>query len=298
VPIVKRRRVMFLTAALAAVLALVAAPAPQTFRFVILGDRTGEAIPGVYEQIWREAAAENPAFVLTVGDTIEGLNDATAESEWQEVQQILQPFRRYPIYLAPGNHDIWSPLSERLFRKYATHAPHYSFDYAQAHFTVFDNSRSEDLSADELRFLETDLAQHAAQPLKFIVSHRPSWLIDAALGNPNFPLHQLAKKYGVKVVLAGHVHQMLHTDLEGVTYISAPSSGGHLRLSARYEDGWFFGHMLADVRGATVSLHIEEARPPHGQGRITRLEDWGITGLRAAAASPPRAALRKSDPAF
>lgn len=296
--IAKCRRVVFLTAALAAVLAVVAAPAPESFRFVILGDRTGEAIPGVYEQIWHEAAAEDPAFVLTVGDTIQGLNDATADTEWQEAARILRPFRNFPIYLVPGNHDIWSPLSERLFRKYAAHLPHYSFDYAQAHFTVLDNSRSENLSAEELGFLEMDLAQHAAQPLKIIVSHRPSWLIDAALSNPNFPLHQLAKKYGVKLVLAGHVHEMLHADLEGVWYISAPSSGGHLRLSAKYEDGWFFGHILAEVRGANVSFQIEEAKPPHGQGRITRLEDWGIAGLRAAAASRSPAALRKSNPEF
>lgn len=275
------------------VLAVVAAPAPDSFRFVIVGDRTGEAQPGVYQQIWRETAAQNPAFILSVGDTIEGLNDTTAEAEWQEVQRILQPFRRYPIYLVPGNHDMWSPLSERLFRKYAAHPPHYSFDYAQAHFTVLDNSRSDELSADELQFLEMDLSHHADQPVKLIVSHRPSWLIDAALGNPNFPLHQLAKKYGVKVVLAGHVHQMLHADLEGVSYISAPSSGGHLRLSGKYEDGWFFGHILADVHGVNVSLQIEEAKPPHGQGRVTRLEDWGIAGLRAAAASRSPAALRK-----
>jgi Icc protein len=277
---VKRGRVAFFTAALAAVLAVLAAPAPESFRFVILGDRTGEAVPGVYEQIWREVAGENPAFVLSVGDTIQGLNDGTAEAQWQEVQRILQPFRRYPIYLVPGNHDIWSPISESLFRKYAGHPPHYSFDYRQAHFTVLDNSRSENLSEGELQFLESDLAGHAVQPLKFIVSHRPSWLIDAALANPNFPLHQLAKKYGVQVVLAGHVHQMLHADLDGVTYISAPSSGGRLRLSGKYEDGWFFGRILAEVRGTAVSFQIQEAAAPHGQNRRTHLDDWGITGLK------------------
>ena len=45
-----------------------ATPQPESFRFVILGDRTGEARPGVYEQVWQEAAAEDPAFVVTTGD--------------------------------------------------------------------------------------------------------------------------------------------------------------------------------------------------------------------------------------
>ncbi|HUI76251.1 MAG TPA: metallophosphoesterase [Bryobacteraceae bacterium] len=297
--IAKRSGVVFLTAACAAVLALVASPAPDSFHFVILGDRTGEAVPGVYQQILHEAAAENPSFVLSVGDTIQGTNDARAEEEWQEAERILQPFSRYPIYLTPGNHDIWSPLSEQLFRKYAGHPPHYSFDYRQAHFTILDNSRGDDLSAGELQFLETDLAAHTAQPVKFIVSHRPSWLLNAALGNSNFPLHQLAKKYGVQIVLAGHVHEMLHAELDGITYISAPSSGGHLRLSGKYEDGWFFGHILAEVRGRVVTLRVQEARAPHGQGRITRVDDWGITGLKAALVGPgfqPAAGLAPGAP--
>ena len=175
-------------------LALVAAPAgAQSFHFVVLGDRTGEAQPGVYEEAWKEAAGENPALVVTVGDTIQGLNDATADREWRAIEQMLESYRRIPFYPAPGNHDIWSPASEKLFLQYTGHEVHYSFDYQQAHFTILDNSRSEQLTPDELAFLERDLQAHSAQPVKFIVSHRPSWLIDAVVRNPNFALHRLAK---------------------------------------------------------------------------------------------------------
>jgi 3',5'-cyclic-AMP phosphodiesterase len=264
----------------AAWLALLAAGAPaQTFHFIILGDRTGAAQPGVYEEVWKEAAGEDPAFVVTPGDTIEGLNDETAEGEWRAIEQILRPYRRIPFYPAPGNHDIWSQASERLFRQYMGHQPHYSFDYKQAHFTVLDNSRSEQLSAEELSFLEQDLRLHASQAVKFIVSHRPSWLINAVLRNPNFPLHQLARKYGVETIIAGHVHEMLHVDLDGIHYISVPSAGGHLRASRRYENGWFFGYVAGEVSGGEVRLQIRELKPPYGLGRVTRLDDWGAGGL-------------------
>lgn len=256
-----------------------AAPAPDSFRFAILGDRTGEAQPGVYEQVWKQIAAENPVFAVSVGDSIEGMNDALAETEWRQYVQILKPFDRYPLYLAPGNHDIWSAESERLFRQYAAHPVHYSFDYGAAHFTILDNSRSDQLPASELTFLEADLKAHAAQPLKFIVSHRPSGLLDAALRNPNFPLHQLARKYGVQYVIAGHIHQMLHVDLEDVTYIAMASSGGHLRLSKAYQDGWFFGYGLVDIHGKNIDFQIKELSAPHGQGRITKPIDWGLAGL-------------------
>jgi len=72
---------------------------------------------------------------------------------------------------------------------------------------------------------------------------------------------------------------MLHLELDGVTYLSMVSSGGHLRASERYEDGWFFGHALVEVTGHTAVFHIHEVRPPHGEGRVTGLADWGMTGL-------------------
>jgi Icc protein len=256
-----------------------AAPQLESFRFVILGDRTGDARPGVYEQVWQEAAAEDPAFVVTAGDTIEGLNDATAQAEWQAFERILEPYRRYPLYLTPGNHDIWSAASERLFRQHAAHPPHYSFDQGQAHFTILDNSRSDELSAAELTFLEMDLKAHASQPVKFIFSHRPSWLISVALQNPNFALHQLARQYGVQYVIAGHVHQMLRFNLQGVTYLSMPSAGGKLRSSEKYAEGRFFGHALVAVRGTDIDFQIEELKPPHGHGQVTKPTDWDMLGL-------------------
>src|SRR5579871_4540949 len=233
------------------VLVLINPARAADFHFAILGDRTGEAQPGVYEQIWREMTREDPRFVVTVGDTIEGMKDEALPREWGQLEQILKPFEPYPLYLTPGNHDVWSKASELAFRQHAR-GLHYSFDYGQAHFTILDNSRSDALSAEELAFLEADLKQHAAQPLKFVVSHRPGWITDVALQNPGFPLHQLARRYGVQYVIAGHLHQMLHFEMEGVTYVSMASSGGHLRASGGYQDGWFFGNARVDVTGTRV----------------------------------------------
>ncbi len=261
-----RRPILFL------LLALGCAHAAD-FHFVILGDRTGEAQPGIYQQLWKKSAAENPAFIVTVGDTIQGLNDSTADREWREAQQIF--IKRIPLYLTPGNHDIWSDLSERLYRKYSGHPVHYSFDYEQAHFSILDNSRTEDLSAAELTWLEADLRAHEKQPLKFVFSHRPSWIIEVLLRNPHNTLHQLTKRYGVQYIVSGHVHQMIHSELEGITYLSMPSAGGHLRGSMKYEDGWFFALTRVDVSGAEAHFQIKEL-----EGRQTNLTDWGPAGIR------------------
>ena len=248
--------------------------APEALHFVLLGDRTGETQPGVYERVWRELSGAQPAFVLSVGDTIQGLNDLTTEAEWREARRILEPYSRIPLYLTPGNHDIWSDASERLFRQYTGRAPHYRFDSGSAHFTVLDNSRSEQWPAAELAWLEGDLRGHAAAPVKFVVSHRPTWLLDAALGGTSGPLHQLAKRYGVCCVIAGHVHQLIHAELEGVTYLTLPSAGAHLRLSGKYEDGWFFGWTTVEIRGREVAFQVHAL-----DGATTPLSAWGRAGL-------------------
>jgi UDP-2,3-diacylglucosamine pyrophosphatase LpxH len=274
--------ILVLTAALA--IRGFSVSASDSFEFTILGDRTGEAQDHVYEQVWSEIAAEKPAFVLSVGDTIQGMNDATAEPEWRSVRASLARYRAIPLFLTPGNHDIWSASSEALFRKYAKHPPHYGFDYRQLHVTVLDNSRSEQFSPDEIAFLESDLRTHSMQPLKLIISHRPSWLMQALFSNPNSPFQQIAKKYGVRYVIAGHIHQMLHFELDGISYLSMPSAGGHLRASKRYEDGWFFGHTKVKIHGNGVQMKIEECRPPNGRGRVSVPDDWGTAGLRKKAA--------------
>jgi predicted phosphodiesterase len=248
-------------------------------RFVILGDRMGEVVAGKYEAVWKAIEAEKPAFVVGVGDSIQGGNDASAEKEWLEFDRLLRPFRKIPCFPVPGNHDIWNAASAKLYVKHAGHPLDYSFDEGQVHFTMLDNSLTDNLQPAELSFLEEDLKAHQAQPVKFIVSHRPSWLLSVVLRNSSFPLAQLAAKYGAKYVIAGHVHEMMHLTLDGVEYISAPSAGGHLRASGKYEDGWFFGYIVATVNGTDVQFGIHELPAPDGDGRVTPLSDWGAVGL-------------------
>lgn len=244
-------------------------------RFAILGDRTGETQGSVYADVWKEVKAERPNFVLNVGDTIQGLDDATAEAEWQAVEGSVGEAWWKKLFLAPGNHDIWSDASQALFEKHSRQARHYSFDRGPVHVTILDNSRGDQLSAAELEFLENDLA-HTTQPVKFVVSHRPSWLFPVMLHNANFPLHKLMKRYGVQCVIAGHVHQMMYGEMDGVKYVSMPSAGGHLRASGQYEDGWFFGHALVAVEGGKIDFVIREL----GGRRVTGLAEWGVAGLK------------------
>ncbi len=250
------------------------------FRFVILGDRTGDAQAGVFEEALRESKASHPNFILTVGDAIQGNDDGKAISEWQSVLATVEKQAGgVPVFFTPGNHDVWSESSARTFERYTKRPLHYSFDYGQAHFTVLDNSRTEQFSADELSFLEKDLSEHSAQPLKFVLSHRPSWILQALLGDRKSIYQQLAEKYRVQYFIAGHIHQQLYFRVNSVNYISMASSGGHLRDNKRYESGWFFAETEVEIRGSEAHFTIHELSAPFGEGRVSEPANWGAAGL-------------------
>src|ERR1035438_6719258 len=81
----------------ATVLAFAAWAANQpanNFRFCILGDRTGDAQPGVSERVWHDLDSLHPDFVINVGDTIQGGNDATAAAEWAALRPLWKRYKR------------------------------------------------------------------------------------------------------------------------------------------------------------------------------------------------------------
>ena len=193
------------------------------FRFCILGDRTGDAQAGVYESVWRDVDLAHPDFVINVGDTIQGGNDVTARAEWDALRPLWERYN-YPQHFTPGNHDIWSAESRTIYEKATGRPAHYSFDFENAHFTVLDNSQTEDLSDDQMEFLASDLAAHKDRDPKFVLFHKPFWLIPVKFQSSQFPFHQLVRKYGARYVISGHGHQYVRLVEDGIVYIEAGSS--------------------------------------------------------------------------
>jgi 3',5'-cyclic-AMP phosphodiesterase len=243
------------------------------FRFCILGDRTGDAQRGVYEGVWHDLDLLHPDFVVNVGDTIQGGNDSTAEAEWRALRPLWERYK-YPQYFTPGNHDIWSPESRKIYEKETGRPAYYGFDYQNAHFTVLDNSQTEDLSDDQMEFLARDLAAHKDRDPKFVLFHKPFWLIPVKFQSSHFPFHQLAKKYGVRYVISGHGHQFVRLTEDGIVYLEAGSSGGKLKGEG-FEQGWFFGQVFARVSGSKVQMTAKEIGGPPGKGRVFKAEEWG-----------------------
>jgi predicted phosphodiesterase len=266
------------------------AQSSNSFHFSILGDRTGTAAPQVYGRVWREIDMLHPDFVINVGDSIQGGGDDVIEKQWRDLRLFWERYKRYPLYLIPGNHDVASEAGKRAFEKYSGHPVCYGFTYQNAHFTVLDNSRTTELSEQQLAFLEKDLKENQSCRPKFVFFHKPYWLFLVALGAKDFPLHRLAKKYGVDYVVSGHGHRFVRMPFDGVVYLEVGSSGGNIEnkldSGEGFSDGVFYHHVWAAVSGSSVSMTVKELDGMRGRGRMFRAEDWDAKGPRFDTADP------------
>ncbi len=260
------------------------------FRFSILGDRTGGATAEIYGRVWREIDLLHPDFVVNVGDTIQGGNDEKAPSEWNELRPLWARYSHYPHYFTPGNHDVWSEVSRQIYERESGRASQYSFNYQDAHFVVLDNSRTPDLSQEQLDFLERDLEANKDRRPKFVFFHRPFWIPLLMLGNTEFRLHQVCKKYGVEHVISGHGHQFVRIVRDGIAYMEVGSSGGTMERALAqghgFREGRFYHHVWGRVKGGKVQLTVKEIDGAKGAGRMFRAEDWDEKGPKFEVEDP------------
>jgi len=200
----------------------------QPVRFAIISDRTGGHVSGIYGQIIIEIERMKPDFVMTVGDMIEGYVDDSVRitGEWHEYDSLIAPLTM-PIYHTPGNHDIWSDMSEEMYPDYIG-KPYYSFDHRNLHFVILDAGRwekSEELPEKQIKWLINDLQNSQTAAYTFIFIHKPFWYNSVAENKPD-TLHSLFVKYGVDAVFTGHYHEYFCGEYDGITYTSLGSSGG------------------------------------------------------------------------
>jgi 3',5'-cyclic AMP phosphodiesterase CpdA len=200
-------------------------------RFAVIGDRTGGHEPGIYGQIVKEIQRMKPDFVLSVGDMIEGYTDDTVEikRQWAEYLELIKPFSM-PLYLIPGNHDIWNSTSLKLYKRYIGD-PYYSFDIGKSHFVMIDNSLYYTDSTfvqeqkEQIEWLINDLDENKDAEYTFVVCHIPYWIETRAVGRHD-TLHTIFSHYGVDAVFTGHYHSYFSGMYDNVMYTGVGSSGG------------------------------------------------------------------------
>jgi hypothetical protein len=132
------------------------------------------------------------------------------------------------------------------------------------------------LSAAELQFLESDLAQNEARHPKFVFFHKPFWIPLVRVGSGEFALHKLAKKYGVDYIVSGHGHTFMRLPFDGVVYMEVGSSGGGVEkkmIGGTASTMVFLPPRMGLREGGKVSMIVRSSTARRSRAYVPA-EDW------------------------
>ncbi len=95
-----------------------AVDSPNDFHFVVMGDRHGREEQGVFTQVIDKVNLMCPAFVVSVGDNIQGYNDDPNKlyKMWEEYDSLIKKLN-VPFLKVAGNHDITNDVATEIYQK-------------------------------------------------------------------------------------------------------------------------------------------------------------------------------------
>ncbi len=223
---------------------------------VILGDRTAGHREGIYGAVIEKAREDRPDLYVTIGDQIEGYtrDEAVINAQWREYFKIVRRIRRRLLIL-PGNHDVWSGASEKIWIKRTGWETNYSTDFRGIHLVFFENGRwakIDSLPEERIAWLESDLKAHRNAKLTFVFFHRPYWYYTLPSGKAD-RLHEIFAANGVDAVFSGHLHRHGSGIYDGIYYTMVGSSGGVMEDNVPIK-GHFYNYVKVEVKGSDFSI--------------------------------------------
>ncbi len=260
-------------------------PVQENFSFGAFGDtRTGHE---VHRALVLALARENLDFVVHSGDIVEtgGVRD-----QWRRFFQIEGPsMSKRPLLPAVGNHDN---SKRQHFRRYFLMGRvndgkrYYVTDWGNVRVVNMDSEIEMRPGSEQHDFLTRVLSEGAERNMLMILNlHYPPYSSGShgSTRETRSVIGDLAPRYGVEVVLAGHDHNYERTKrIDGVTYMVAASGGAPVR---KIRPSWFSARVRTEphfvifdvardtLTGRAVNLEGEvfdsfviENNPPHEPG--------------------------------
>jgi hypothetical protein len=211
--------------------------APDQFQFAIVSDRTGGHRKGVFSKAVHQVNLLQPAFVMSVGDLIEGARQVeTNKTQWEEFDKYAKQFAM-PFFYCAGNHDgdtklkaeVWT---ERLGKAY------YHFLYQNCLFLILN---SNDLAInpaapgargprtgfgkEQIQYVEKTLKENDGVRWTFVFMHHPVWAARDLTANGWLDFEKLfaGRQYSM---FCGHEHIFRKFLRNDHSYYQLATTGG------------------------------------------------------------------------
>lgn len=247
------------------------------FQFAVFGDRTGGPAEGI--RVLAEAVDEvnlvGPDLVLTVGDLIQGYNEAPQWLEQMREFKGVMAGLDCPWFPVAGNHDVyWRGPGEAPEGEHeALYELHfgplwYALRHKSAWFLVlytdegnprtgaktFGDPDCQRMSPEQFSWLKETLGRTAGADHVFVFVHHPRW-IGGNYGDDWNRVHaELVSAGNVSAVFGGHIHRMRYDGpRDGIEYFTlATTGGGQSGVAPRA--GYLHHYDLVTVRKDGISV--------------------------------------------
>lgn len=207
------------------------------FQFAIVSDNSGTPRFGIWKEAMQKLNLLQPEFVMSVGDLIEGYVDTKEQlhQQWDRFFSDLAPLK-VPFFFVAGNHDVGRPLWYDLYRE-RIGPTWYHFVYNDVLFMILDTNdgpeHSTGMSDTQLQWIEEVLGKYPANQVKWtlVFQHKPLW---NDRENPQWARvrRMIANRQRV-TVFAGHIHNYMATQIDGMEYVALATTGGGSQLRGR-----------------------------------------------------------------
>jgi predicted phosphodiesterase len=172
-------------------------------------------------------------LLLHAGD----FNSDDTELSWdnqyfnRNYDNLIELQSKLPIIACRGNHEGTAEQYHKYWPyNYNYAGDYYSFDYGLAHISVVDLYADFSTGADQLNWLQNDLAT-SDKIWKLVLIHEPAYTDTTAhLDNINVQNYivPVCKQNGVKVILAGHNHYYAHCLVDSIHHLTLGGGGAPL----------------------------------------------------------------------
>jgi 3',5'-cyclic AMP phosphodiesterase CpdA len=173
-----------------------------------------------------------PAFMIHTGD----ISHLSKPKQFDDADQAIGQ-AKLDVHYVPGEHDVIDETQGKAYLdrygKNAKGAGWYSFDQSGVHFIGLVNvvdlkaGGMGNLGADQLAWLESDLAGKSASTPIVVFAHIPLWTIAPEWGwgtQDSAQALSLLARFGSVTVLNGHIHQLMQKVEGNVTFHTARST--------------------------------------------------------------------------
>ncbi|MCA9511655.1 MAG: metallophosphoesterase, partial [Myxococcales bacterium] len=268
------------------------------FAFVVVTDRTGEHRDHVFRDAMPKVNLLRPAFVISVGDLIEGYTEDRGElgAEWDEFEGFTSTLRM-PFFYVPGNHDMSNDVMAHVWRE-RFGPSFYHFRYKGALFLALNSELfsmvskpghsvgGPDTQAAQMAYVERVLAENRDARWTFVFVHQPFW--DSPRIHPDWLRVEELLGDRDYTVFAGHIHAYTLHRRHDRNYVTLATTGGGSPMRGLLH-GEFDHVVQVSVRGdgpSIANLDVEGIQPVDVRDDALRASVQRVEG--AVRAQPMR----------